>query len=121
MNEVAALAIDLAKQVLQLHGVNSRGVVTLQRQVRRGQLIMILSQLPPCRVAMEACGGAHYWARKIRALGHEPLLIADQYVKAFSRGQKNDRNDAQAIAMAASHPDLSSRGAASGPGFPPHP
>jgi len=89
-------------------GVNSHGVAVLQRQVRRGQLLEFIAQLPPCQVAMEACGGAHHWARKIREFGHQPCLIAGQYVKAFSHGQKNDRNDAQSIAMAASQPELPS-------------
>jgi transposase len=108
VKEIKLLAIDLAKHVFQLHGVNSHGVAVLQRQVRRGQLLEFLAQLPPCRVAMEACGGAHHWARRIREFGHQPCLIAGQYVKAFSRGQKNDRNDAQSIAMAASQPELPS-------------
>ena len=78
----------------------------LQRRVSRAQLLAVIAQIPRCRVAMEACGGAHHWAREIRALGHEPHLIAGHYVKAFSRGQKNDRNDAQAIACASRQPDL---------------
>jgi len=108
MSEITTLAVDLAKHVFQLHGVDSRGVPVLQRQVRRGQLMATLAQLPRCRVVMEACPGAHHWARQLRALGHEPHLIAGHYVKAFSRGQKNDRNDAQAIAWAAGQPGLPS-------------
>lgn len=107
MNEITTLAIDLAKHVFQLHGVDARGVAVLQRQVRRAHLLRVVAQIPRCRVVMEACGGAHYWARQIRRLGHEVRLIAGHYVKAFTRGgQKNDRNDAQAIACAASQPHL---------------
>ena len=106
MKEITTLAIDLAKRVFQLHGVDAHGVAVLQRRVSRSQLLAVIAQIPRCRVAMEACGGAHHWAREIRALGHEPHLIAGHYVKAFSRGQKNDRNDAQAIASAARQPDL---------------
>jgi transposase len=106
MKEITILAIDLAKRVFQLHGVDAHGVAVLQRRVSRAQLLAVIAQIPRCRVAMEACGGAHHWAREIRALGHEPHLIAGHYVKAFSRGQKNDRNDAQAIACAAWQPDL---------------
>lgn len=106
MKEITILAIDLAKQSFQLHGVDASGEMVLQRRVSRVQLLAAVAQIPRCRVAMEACGGAHHWARAIRALGHETHLIAAHYVKAFSRGQKNDRNDAQAIACAARQPDL---------------
>jgi transposase len=106
MNEITTLAIDLAKHVFQLHGTDALGRVVFERQVRRGQLPALLAQLPRCSVVMEACGGAHYWARQIRALGHEARLIGPQYVRAYKRGQKNDRNDAQAIACAARQPDM---------------
>lgn len=106
MNEITTLAIDLAKHVFQLHGTDAAGRVLFERQVRRGQLPAFLAQLPRCTVVMEACGGAHYWAREIRALGHEARLLGPQHVRAFKRGQKNDRNDAQAIACAARQPDM---------------
>jgi transposase len=106
MKEITTLAIDLAKRVFQLHGVDAHGVAVLQRRVSRAQLLATIMQIPRCRVVMEACGGAHHWAREFRALGHEIHLIAGHHVKAFSRGQKNDRNDAQAIACAARQPDL---------------
>jgi transposase len=106
MKEITTLAIDLAKRVFQLCGVDIHGVAVLQRRVTRAQLLAVVAQIPRCRVVMEACGGAHYWAREIRAVGHETQLIAGHYVKAFSRGQKNDRNDAQAIACASRQPDL---------------
>ncbi len=106
MKQITTLAIDLAKRVFQLYGVDIHGVAVLQRRVSRAQLLAVVAQIPRCRVVMEACGGAHYWAREIRALGHETHLIASHYVKVFSRGQKNDRNDAQAIACAARQPDL---------------
>jgi len=106
MSEITTLGIDLAKQVFQLHGTDVQGRVVLQRRVRRGQLLTCLSQLPRCTVAMEACGSSHHWAREIRALGHEVRLIAPQYVKAFCRGQKNDRNDAEAIGCAVRQPQL---------------
>jgi transposase len=106
MNKITILAIDLAKHVFQLHGIDERGIAVLQRQIRRKQLLELLAQLPACTVAMEACPSAHYWGRKCRELGHHPRLIAAQYIKAFNRGQKNDRNDAQAIAIAARQPDM---------------
>jgi transposase len=106
MKEITTLAIDLAKRVFQLEGVDARGASVLQRQVRRAQLLTVLAQIPPCQVAMEGCATAHYWARKARELGHTPRVIPSQYVKSFSRTQKNDRNDAQAIAMAARQPNV---------------
>jgi transposase len=106
MNDVKILAVDLAKHVFQLHGVNARGEVVLQRRLSRVHLPAFLAQLPPCEVAMEACATAHHWARRACSYGHAPRLIAPQYVKAFNRGQKNDRNDAQAIACAAMQPDM---------------
>jgi len=101
MSEITSVAIDLAKGVFQLHGTDGQGRVRLQRQVRRAQLLSVLARLPRCEVTMEACAGAHYWARQLRLLGHEPRLIPAQHVKAFARRQKNDRNDAEAIACAA--------------------
>lgn len=106
MNQITTVAIDLAKQVFQLHGTDAQGHALLRRQVRRAQLPGVLAQLPRCTVVMEACSGAHYWARVASALGHTVRLIAAQHVKAFSRGQKNDRNDAEAIACAARQPGL---------------
>ena len=106
MSEITLLAIDLAKSVFQLHGIDDQGRARLQRRVSRAQLMPALSQLPCCTVVMEACGSAHYWGRRIRAAGHTVRLLAPQHVKAFNRGQKNDRNDAQAIACAARQPGM---------------
>jgi transposase len=106
MNEITTLAIDLAKQVFQLHGVDARGVCVLRRQVRRAQLLRLIAQLSPCTVAMEACGGAHEWGRRIQALGHQVKLIAPQFVKPFVKGNKTDRNDAEAICEAAQRPGM---------------
>jgi len=106
MNQITTLAIDLAKTIFQLHGVDARGVCVLRKQLRRGQVLAVLAQLPPCLVAMEACAGAHDWGRRIRALGHRVKLIPPQYVKPFVRGDKTDRNDAQAICEAALRPAM---------------
>jgi transposase len=106
MSEIKVLAIDLAKSVFQLHGVDARAVVKVRKQVKRSQLLRYLSQLTPCMVAMEACGGAHDWARKIQVLGHEVRLIPARYVKAFVKGNKTDRNDAEAICEAAQRPNM---------------
>lgn len=87
MSEIKVLAIDLAKAVFQLHAVDERGVVMLRKQVRRSQLLSTLAQVPPCTVAMEACGSAHHWARQIQSLGHTVRLIPPQYVKPFVKGK----------------------------------
>jgi len=106
MNQITTLAIDLAKSVFQLHGVDERGVAVLRKQVRRAQLLGLIAQLPACRIAMEACAGAHYWGREFKKLGHEVKLIAPQHVKPFLRGSKTDRNDAAAICEAALRPEM---------------
>lgn len=106
MGEIKLLAIDLAKAVFQLHGVDARGVAMLRRQLRRAQLLRFLAQLPACTVAMETCGGAHHWGRQIAALGHSVRLIPPQYVKPFVKGNKTDRNDADAICEAAQRPTM---------------
>ncbi len=108
MSEITTLAIDLAKSVFQLHGVDREGVARLRRQVRRGQLLNLIAQLPVCLVAMEACASAHYWGRQIQALGHRVKLIPPQYVKPFVKGNKTDRNDAEAICEAALRPRMPS-------------
>lgn len=106
MKQITTLAIDLAKNVFQLHGVDERGVAVLRRQVRRSQLLALIARLPPCLVAMEACASAHYWGREFSRLGHRVKLIPPQYVKAFVKGNKTDRNDAAGICEAALRPDM---------------
>lgn len=108
MNEITTLAIDLAKNVFQLHGVDASGVCQLRRRQRRGQLLSFVARLPSCVIAMEACAGAHYWGREFVKLGHRVKLIAPQYVKPFVRGNKTDGNDAEAICEAALRPRMPS-------------
>ena len=102
MDGVTIIGVDLAKNVFQLHGARADGSVAFQRKLRRGQVLAFLAQQPRCVVAMEACGGAHHWAREIERLGHEARLIPPAYVKPFVKRQKNDAADAEAIAEAAS-------------------
>ncbi len=109
MNEITTLAIDLAKNVFELHGVDARGVCRLRRRrQRRAQLLPFMAQRPPCLVAMEACASAHYWGREFVKLGHEVKLIPPQYVKPFVRGNKTDCNDAEGICEAALRPRMPS-------------
>ena len=100
MNNVTLLGIDLAKDVFQLHGVNEHGKKILGKKVSRTELPKFIAQLRPCKVVMEACGSANYWSRKFMSFGHEVSQISPQHVKPFVQGNKNDKNDARAIAIA---------------------
>lgn len=103
---IALLAIDLAKNVFQLHGADERGNPVLRKKVSRAKLAETVQNIPPCRIVMEACGGSNYWARRFQAMGHQVQLIAAKFVKPYVKSQKNDRNDAEAIAEAASRPTM---------------
>ena len=99
--KVTTIGLDLAKNVFQVHGADARGAALLRKQLRRSQMAEFFAKQPPCVVAMEACGSAHHWGRKLRALGHQVRLIAPQYVKPYVKSQKNDAADAAAICEAA--------------------
>ena len=90
MNEITTVGLDLAKHVFQVHGVDAEGTTVLRKQLRRGQVLVFFSRLPRCLVGMEACATAHYWARELRALGHEVRLMPAQYVKAYVKRHKNN-------------------------------
>ena len=97
------VGLDLAKNVFFLVTLTSSGRRVARKKLRRAQMLQHFAQLEPCRVAMEACGSSHYWARELKALGHEVQLLPAQHVKDYRRGQKNDYNDAEAIAEACLH------------------
>ena len=96
MNQVSTVGLDLAKHIFQLHGADSAGAVVFRKKLRRSQVLAFLATLPPCTVALEACGSAHFWGREIAKLGHTVRLIAPAYVKPFVKRQKNDMADAEA-------------------------
>jgi transposase len=100
------ISIDLAKSVFQLHGVDDKGHAVMKKQLKRAQVLPFFANLTPCRVGMEACGSAHYWARKLQALGHTVQLIPPQYVKPFVKRNKNDAADAAAICEAMMRPNM---------------
>src|SRR5690606_36790066 len=100
------IGVDLAKQVFQVHGVDSHEQVICRKQLKRSGLLDFFRQLEPCLVVMEACGGSHYWAREFQALGHDVRLIAPQFVKPYVKGGKNVANDAEAICEAGSRPTM---------------
>lgn len=106
MLHVTRIGIDLAKQVFQVHGVDERGHTVLRRRLTRSQVQAVLTQLPPCVVGLEACGSAHYWARELRALGHDVRLMAPQFVRPYRKNDKNDGNDAEAICEAVGRPQM---------------
>ena len=95
---------DIAKQVFQVHGLNEHGVVKGRKTLPRARVLEFFAQLPPCLVAIEACAGAHYWARELTKLGHTVKLMAAQYVAAYRKRSKNDANDAEAICEAVGRP-----------------
>jgi transposase len=102
VKEITRIAIDLSKSVFTLHGVDCSGQAVLRRNLRRCDVQAFFGKLPPVEIVLEACGGAHHWARSLAALGHRVRLISPQYVKPFVKRSKNDRNDAEAINVAAS-------------------
>lgn len=104
--KLTRIGVDLAKQVFQIHGVDSHEQVKCRKQLKRGQMLDFFRQQEPCLVAMEACGSSHYWARELRQLGHEVRLIAPQFVKPYVKSGKNDANDAEALCEAASRPTM---------------
>ncbi len=106
MNDVTTLGIDLAKNVFALHAVDASGRVVMRRSVRRSQLSEVVAQLPPCLIGMEACSGAHEWARRFSQFGHTVKLMAAKFVSAYRKNGKNDGNDAEAICEAVSRPNM---------------
>jgi len=104
--KITTIGLDIAKSIFHLCGVNKMGRLLKKKQLKRKQVLPYLATLEPCLVVMEACGGANYWAREIKALGHEVKLIAPQYVKPYVKGNKNDYNDAEGIAEAAQRANM---------------
>ncbi len=102
MNDTT-IGLDIAKNIFHLVELNARGKLQRKKILRRAALLPYFVQLPTSQIALEACSSSHYWARELQALGHAVILLPPQHVKAYLRGQKNDYNDAAAIAEAAHH------------------
>src|SRR5271169_7150716 len=88
---------DIAQQIFELHGVDQRERAVLRKTLKRDRVLEYFAQLEPCTVALEACGGAHYWYREISKLGHTVRLLPTNKVKPYLDGNKNNANDAAAI------------------------
>jgi transposase len=103
---VATLGVDIGKNTFHLVGLDKRGAIALRERLSRAQVEIRLANMAPCLVGMEACVGAHHLGRRVAALGHDVRLMAAKYVRPFCRKQKNDFNDAQAIAEAVTRPTV---------------
>ena len=106
MTQITTIGLDIAKSVFHLYAVNHMGRYIKKKELKRKQLLVYTANLEPCLIAMEACGGANYWAREFMAQGHQVKLIAPQYVKPYVKGNKNDYNDAEGIAEAVQRPNM---------------
>ena len=103
---ITTIGLDLAKNVFQIHGVDERHQPVLKKALKRAQMLPFFANLPPCLIGMEACGGAHFWARKLEQLGHTVKLMAPQFVKPYVKTNKHDAADAEAICEAVSRPSM---------------
>lgn len=106
MSEVTTIGLDIAKNVFHAHGADSCGRALFSRKISRTKLLDFFTRQPRCTVALEACGGAHHWARQLTILGHDVKLIPPAYVKPFVKRNKNDAADAEAICEAAQRPSM---------------
>jgi len=103
---VAVVGIDIGKNWFHIVGLDGRGAIVLRQRWSRGQVEVRFANMPPCLIGMEACVGAHHLSRRLRALGHDARLMPAKYVRPYSKGQKNDFRDAEAIAEAVQRPTM---------------
>lgn len=104
--KISRIGMDIAKNVFQLHGVGSFEQIVLKKKLKRADVLAYFRTLAVCQIGMEACGGAHHWARSLIAMGHSVLLMAPQFVKPYVKTNKNDAADAEAICEAMSRPGM---------------
>ena len=103
---IAVMGIDIGKNSFHIVGLDDRGAIALRQKWSRSQVEARLANMPPCLVGMEACCGVHHLSRKLKALGHDARLMPARYVRPYSKGQKNDFRDAEAIAEAVQRPTM---------------
>jgi transposase len=101
---IAVIGIDIGQNSFHVVGHDQRGAIVLHQKWSRGQVAARFANMPPCLIGMEACVGAHHLSRKLKALGHDARLMPAKYVRPYSKGQKNDFRDAEAIAEAVQRP-----------------
>jgi transposase len=106
MDKITTVGIDLAKNTFSVHGVDAAGKVVLRKTVSRGRLMEVVAHLPPCLIGLEACSGAHEWARRFQPFGHTVRIMAPKFVVPYRRSGKNDGNDAEAICEAVQRPSM---------------
>src|SRR5438309_751031 len=106
MTKFIRIGVDLAKNYFQIHALQSEGGPSVSRKLTRPKMREFFSRIEPCVVGMEACGSAHYWARELRAMGHEALLMPPSYTKPYVKRGKNDAVDAAACCEAMSRPGM---------------
>jgi len=106
MSEVTTIGLDIAKSVFHAHGADERGAMLFSRKLTRGKLLELFAGQPRCMVALEACGGAHNWARQLQEMGCTVPLIPPPYVQPFVKRHKNDAINAEAICEAAHRPGI---------------
>ena len=104
--QVTTIGLDIAKNVFQIHGIDTAETVVVRKQLRRSQVLEFFKGLPPCLIGMEACATAHYWARELTKLGHQVRLMPAKDVKAYVKRNKNDAADAEAICEAVRRPTM---------------
>src|SRR5262245_60329057 len=106
MAQVTTLGVDIAKNGVCVHGIDTQGHVIVKKRLARQKVLPFVAQLPPCLIGMEASGGTHYWAREFTKLGHTVKLMSPQFVRPYVQRQKNDANDAAGICEAVSRPQM---------------
>src|SRR5918996_304518 len=104
--QITTIGLDLAKNLFEVHAVDGDGQVVVRRRLARAEVVPFFATLAPCRIGVEACGTAHYWARELIALGHDVRLMPAQYVKPYVKRGKNDAADAEAICEAVTRPTM---------------
>jgi transposase len=104
--QVTTIGLDIAKNVFQVHGVDEHGRVVLRKRLARGRVLAFFANLPRCLIGLEACGGAHHWARELNRLGHEVRLMPPQYVKPYVKTNKHDAADAEGCCEAVQRPGM---------------
>ena len=106
MKTITRIGLDLAKNVFQVHGVDKDERVVVRKTLKRAQVLAYFAQYPTCLIGLEACAGAHYWARELQALGHTVRIMAPQFVMPYRKNEKTDANDAEAICEAVSRRNM---------------